>query len=299
MKILKWTFIVLAVLAIVIFSYVYYLISGSEKRLEKKYELSVPTFPIPADSASLERGKHLVSALCLECHGYNLGGKELINDPQLAVVYSPNLTSGKGGVVSGYTDTDWIRAIRHGAGPDSVALFVMPSTDFNYMCENDIAAVIAYLKSVPPVDAEFPAPTFGTLGKVLLGLGAFGDILNVETLDHSKGPVACQNFSSSVDFGNYMVNISGCRTCHGPELNGMQGPEPGAPFSPNLTPGGNLANWTNEDFVRSMRSGITKEGKELNNKYMPWKGFAHYDDNELEAMYAYFKSLSPLETPAK
>jgi len=288
---------VLAVLAIIVFSSVYYLISGSEKRLEKKYAFSVPTFAIPSDSASLARGQHLVSALCTECHGYNLGGKELINDPPLAVVYSPNLTSGKGGVASNYSDEDWIRALRHGAGPDSNALFVMPSMDINQMCESDISSVIAYLKSIPPVDGEFPAPVFGMVGKVMLGMNVFGDVLNVETIDHSKGPVACRDFSSAVEHGNYLVNIAGCRTCHGKELSGMQSPEPGAPFSSNLTDGGNLANWTSEDFVRSMRSGVTREGKSLNNKYMPWKGFAHFSDDELQAMYVYFKSLPSRKTP--
>ncbi|MFN0217046.1 MAG: c-type cytochrome, partial [Saprospiraceae bacterium] len=94
----------------------------------------------------------------------------------------------------------------------------------------------------------------------------------------------------------YLVKISGCRSCHGPQLNGGKDPNPEAPMGPNLTPGGNLSSWGAEGFMKSMRTGITPLGKELNGKFMPWKEIGHYDDDQLQAIYAYLTAQPSLAT---
>jgi mono/diheme cytochrome c family protein len=235
----------------------------------------------------------------MECHGYNFEGKHFFNDEGLASVHSHNLTSGKGGVGAAYSDMDWIRSIRHGVNPSGKPIFVMPSAEFNMLCDADLGSIIAYIKSLPPVDNEVPAPVYENFGKFLLGAGAFGpNIINAEIIDHQKVAGPCETFASSADHGKYLVAISGCYGCHGPQLNGSKTPKPGSPFASNLTNGGNLANWSSEDFVRLMRSGVTKEGKSLDNYYMPWKAYGNYNDEELSAMFDYLKSLEALPTAA-
>jgi mono/diheme cytochrome c family protein len=107
---------------------------------------------IPTDAASIERGKHLATLLCSDCHGANLAGTDFFSDPGLGAMHAKNLTSGKGGVGASYTDADFVRALRHGIRPDGTSVFVMPSTDFRYAERSGFGSIIAYLKQVPPVD---------------------------------------------------------------------------------------------------------------------------------------------------
>lgn len=86
--------------------------------------------------------------------------------------------------------------------------------------------------------------------------------------------------------------MGGCRTCHGAQLNGVQSVEPGAPFAPDLTPGGELAGWSKSAFINTMRTGVTPSGRQLSD-FMPWRGAAKMTDDELAALYAY------LTAPAK
>jgi mono/diheme cytochrome c family protein len=104
-----------------------------------------------ADEAALARGAYLVNAVsaCVDCHGPNLEGKPFIDEPALGYLAAPNLTSGVGGVGTTYTQADWELAIRHGVAADGRALGGMPSDQFAHLSDADMAAMIAYLESVP------------------------------------------------------------------------------------------------------------------------------------------------------
>src|SRR4029450_11709580 len=102
-------------------------------------------------AAALERGKYLfMSRGCGDCHAANGAGRAFIDEPGGGFyVRSPNITPG--GVVAKYTELDWVRAIRHGVNPQGRALFVMPSEDYNRFTDRDVAAIIAYARSLPAV----------------------------------------------------------------------------------------------------------------------------------------------------
>ena len=121
---------------------------------------SLPThgFSAPSDSASIARGEHLVRALvkCVDCHGEDLGGTKMLEDPAIGTLWAKNLTRGRGGIAADYDDAAFERAIRHGLRPDGVRLVVMPSEEYQRISDEDLGAVIAYIKSVPPVDRETP-----------------------------------------------------------------------------------------------------------------------------------------------
>src|SRR5215469_1917095 len=122
-------------------------------KLGQKYAVSAPALTIPRDAASIARGHHLAFAItkCLDCHGQGLGGKIFVDVPPFRLV-APNLTRGVGGVGATLTDADFARAIRDGVAPDGHGLYVMPSADFTHLSDADVADIIAYVKSVPPVD---------------------------------------------------------------------------------------------------------------------------------------------------
>jgi mono/diheme cytochrome c family protein len=265
--------------------------SRANARLNKTYQIQPEIVIIPTDVDSIKEGERLASFYCANCHGTNLGGTDFFNDPALAMVDAPNLTSGKGGIGSQYSDVDWVRAIRHGVDPQGSPLFIMPAKDFYFLSDEDLGQIIAYLKELPPVDNDSNDFSFGLLGRTLLGLGVFGDVLNAETIDHTGLRPEAPVFGVSEAYGEYLVNTFGCRTCHGEELSGGQDPAPGAPPSPNLTPGGNLDNWTEDIFISIISN--------RESEWMPFESLAKMSDDELKAIWIYLQSLPELETTKK
>lgn len=222
-----------------------------------------------------------------------MAGTEFFSTPDLGFIHAPNLTPG--GACKSYTDLDWDRAIRHGVAKGGKPLLIMPANNFQYLSDEHTSQIIAYLKTLPAVNQSWESPNTTFLCDVLFQVGAFGDALNAETIDHAKPSHYAPARGATAQYGDYLVKISGCRSCHGPQLNGGKDPNPEAPFGPNLTPGGSLPSWGTAGFAKTMRSGVTPMGKELNGKFMPWKEIGHFDDDQLQAIYTYLMSLPKLE----
>jgi mono/diheme cytochrome c family protein len=298
-KVFKWLLITVVVVAVILVIVVSSLIYSSNRKLNKTWQIEPAAISLPTDSISIAEGMARARVLCLECHGEGFGGKEFFVDDKLGRIESHNLTPGKGGIGGLYTDIDWIRAIRHGIGKDGRPLVVMPANDYQHMSEEHLAEIIAYLKTLPPVDKEWQEkPELKSITKLLAALGAFGSFVPAEFIDHEAGyPVAPLEAPTS-EYGEYLVNIFGCKTCHGMELNGGKDPNPNAPFSPNITPGGNLGKWSEAEFHKAMTTGWTPEGKQMS-LFMPWKATANMSDVEIEAVYKYLQSLPKLETAEK
>jgi mono/diheme cytochrome c family protein len=91
-----------------------------------------------------------------------------------------------------------------------------------------------------------------------------------------------------VEYGEYLVDTFGCRTCHGPELAGGKDPDPAAPPAPNLTPGGNLGSWDEQTFLTTIRT--------RKSEWMAFEALNHMTDEELQALWHYLQSLPALET---
>lgn len=262
------------------------------QRLSKTYGIKPTFLSMPADTTGLqERGRYLAGVLCTECHAPDLGGKIFFSDPQLGTIISANLTPGKGGVGSTYKTEDWVRSIRHGVNPAGRPLLIMPAKDFHHLGERDLAAVVSYLKSLQPIDRSFPAGHMTLMAKIILATGGFGDAISAEVIDHKAGFAASPKAAVTAEYGRYLIDASGCRTCHGQDLNGAKDPNPQAPPAPNLTPAGHLANWSAEQFIQTMRSGTTPEGKSMVPAFMPWMSIGKMTDEDLKAAYTYLKTL--------
>ncbi len=94
----------------------------------------------------------------------------------------------RAGLALYYTDTDWVRALRHGIAPDNTPLMGMPSDAFYYMNDEDLGALIAYLKSVPAVDNPVSPTNLKPLAYILVSIGAFGDVFPAEHIPHDQIP---------------------------------------------------------------------------------------------------------------
>lgn len=206
----------------------------SSYRLNRQHEVPpLPKLTLSNDPDVVGLGGHIATSIgnCTECHGGDLGGKVFVDAGPLGVVAGPNLTRGRGGIGGTMTNADWVRAIRHGIRRDGTSLMVMPSETFVHLAEDDLSALVSYLKQLTPVDREVPESKLRYLGRALLVAGELSVLVAekkpnlplVKTIDRKP----------SVKYGLYLANIGGCRSCHGPNLSGgaVHGP-PGTPQPP-------------------------------------------------------------------
>jgi mono/diheme cytochrome c family protein len=293
-KIFKWIGIVLASLVgLLLIAGVFLYFSGGA-RLDKVYDIPPTNLTLPTDTASIEFGKHRAEVLCAGCHGNDLSGVEnWFNAPPLGTIDSANLTSGKGGIGGEFTTDDYVRAIRHGIDREGRPIFMTAVTSTAHLSDEDLAAIIAYLKTLPPVDHPTHERNFTPLAKVMFGAGLLGK-LPAETVSHEVH-VAAPTREATAAYGEYLVNTNDCRICHGQQLNGGPFPDPTIKkISPNLTPGGELGFWTEEQFINTIRTGKTPGGRDLNPEFMPWKFYTKFTDEELKALWLYLQSLPKL-----
>lgn len=293
-NVLKWIGIVVGSLVglVLVAGFVMFLVGNA--RLNKTYDFPSSELVLPTDEASLEQGKHRVESLCAGCHGPDLSGIEKWFDAgPLGTIDSANLTSGDGGIGSFYTTEDFVAAIRHGIDEEGKPIFMPAVTSTSQLSDEDLAAIIAYLKTVPPVDHKTNGKNFTPLAKILFVVGVLPP-LPVEVVSHDLH-VTAPEAGPTAEYGEYMVNTNDCRVCHGPDLNGGPFPDPTVTkISPNLTPGGEVAFWSEEDFIKTIRTGVTPGGHELDPEFMPWEDYGKFYDDELKAIYAYLKTVPSL-----
>lgn len=258
----------------------------SQSPRNRLYHAPNDSIAIPSDEVSIARGKHLAEAVavCTICHGANLGGKLAFQDAFLGRGYTTNLTGGRGGVGKTYTNADWIRSIRYGVRPDGHGVPFMPSDYFNKISDADLGAIIAYLKRLPPVDNERTRVEINLPARLLIDLGVFGNLVRAAKIDfRATRPQPPE------DEGQYLVDVGGCTFCHGADLRGGQGPEPGAPGGTDLTAGGPLSQWSFAEFRDTMRNGVDPKDHAINPKYMPWLAYRNMTDTELQAIWHYLR----------
>jgi mono/diheme cytochrome c family protein len=270
----------------------------SEVRYRKQYTVVPRTITVPTDSASLARGAHLAESFggCVECHGENLAGRMVFDDPAVGRVYGANLTRGRGGVGASLTDADIVRALQHGVGRDGRPLKVMPSVDYVHLTDADLGALVAFVKSRPPVDTAPPPVTVGPLGRALFMAGKL-PILTAERIDHSRSASMSVAPGATAEYGKYVAAI-GCQGCHGVTLAGgpIVGGAPGWPPAANLTPAGSLKSWTEAGFASFLRTGVRPNGAAVSD-VMPIRLTKRLTDEEVRALWLYLQSLPATPTP--
>ena len=131
----------------------------------------------------------------------------LWDDGPMGTLAAPNLTSGKGGLGATFTDTDWVRGIRHGVHRDGTTLLIMPCEAFVHMNERDLGDLIAYLKQLPPVDREMPRVHLSPIGRTLLVLGKFS-VLIAEKTPRLPYPAVVEPGPTAA-YGRYLANFTG------------------------------------------------------------------------------------------
>ena len=259
--------------------------------------------PDSADEVALaraiERGRHFVGSryLCTECHGQNFGGGTMVDDPALGRILGPNITTGVGSVTLAYGPADWDRAVRHGVASSGLPT-VMPAEDFQLMSDQELADVVAYIRSMPPVDNEVVTVDLGPVGTVLLALGQLrfaADVIPTHTAPHGARPPETE---VTAEFGEHLAGV--CTGCHRADLSGgpVPGGDPSWPPARNLTPHKDgLGAWTYEDFARALREAKRPDGSDLQAPMSMITGFTrNMSETEIQALWTYLRSVPRVAT---
>lgn len=261
----------------------------------------------------LARGHYLANAVsgCSSCHSEHdwskpdqpiLPGREGVGEPIPFVglpghVVAPNLTPDAETGAGTWTDDQLARAIREGIGHDGQALFpLMAYLRFRSMSDEDLASVIVYLRSLPPVHNELPKTEIIFPVKYL--------IRNVP--EPVTEPVPRPNPSDRVGWGKYLVTIAGCEDCHTPqdahgqEITGMNFAggsileEPGdKAAAANITPDATGISYYDETlFLKAMHAGNV--GARKLSPLMPFGFYRNMTDDDLKAIFAYLRTVKPV-----
>jgi mono/diheme cytochrome c family protein len=177
----------------------------------------------------------------------------------------------------------------------------MPAGNFRNLSDDDVQAVVAYLRSQPATGGPTPDNQFNLLGAL------FVNLFDVRFAQPPVGSVTAPP-PGTPEYGKYLVDVIGCRGCHGAQLQGkVDTGQPGPPPGPNLTK--IVPQWSEEQFMTFFNTGQLPDGSavpilESSSGYseprMPWPRVrASTTDDELKAIYAYLHSLPPVEGPAK
>jgi mono/diheme cytochrome c family protein len=271
-----------------------------EQKAQRFVQVRVVPVPYVRDAQALRLGKYLFESRgCGGCHGMQGRGLVMIDAPDGMLVRAPNITPHPASAVAGYTEGDWVRAIRHGVDRKGRALLVMPSQEYNRLNDGDFAALVAYVRSLPAAEGETALVRLPLLARALYGAGALQDAAG--RIDHRLPPSRPVPVAATVEHGAYVANM--CIGCHGPKLSG--GPVPGAPphWPPaaNLTAaeGGAMARYdTPEKFAAMMRGGLRPDGSAID-AAMPFPSLRNLSEVDLRAMHAYLATLPALRTGAR
>jgi len=288
---LKWFLWLVVVLLLVLAVIVLAGVQMAERKRMRVVTVEVAPVAYTTDAAALARGRYLFQTRgCAECHGANGAGREFVNDGKGTRIVGANITSA--GAVAKYTPEDWVRTIRHGVKPDGRPVMIMPSEDYNRFTDVDLAALVAYVRSLPPmagggVVVDLPLPA-----RVLYGFDMIPDA--AQRIDHTRPPATPVASGVTAEHGAYVANM--CIGCHGENLSGgrIPGGPPDWPAAANITPGEGSAMVRYKDadaFVAMLRTGKRPDGSPI--AVMPFGSLSKMNDVDMRAVFAYLQTVPP------
>jgi mono/diheme cytochrome c family protein len=282
----KWIGVILSGLLTLIVSLVSVLALIGIYRFYTPPSNPVREIKVDGTPEQIARGQHLAAAFCVECHSTTAdfpmtGGVDLGLDlpTNLGSFYSVNLTPA--GPLKEWTDGEIFRALRDNVDKDGNRLVAMAGTNVRYISDEDMLALIAFLRSQQPVENETPLPPDrpNFLGVLISGANMVPDPPLV------MEPILSPEKEASADYGQFMVSFLDCKSCHGEDLNG--GTSPIGQKGPSLRL---VMGWSQDEFITTLRTGVDPTGHDLS-PFMPWRSTGRLDDVELSALYLYLVSL--------
>lgn len=266
----------------------------------------------------IARGEYLANhvAVCIDCHsirdtgrfsmpivpGTEGGGAAFAFSKAEFVpgeVTPPNITPAG---LKDWSDDDIIKAITRGINKKGDTIFpIMPYHSYSKMAKSDVLAIVAYIRSLKPVEHTVPAR------KMEVPMSVFGPLPD-GNLDNNSIP----DPADKVKYGQYLTTMGACADCHTPM--GPKGPDFSKVFSggtvfdnplfkvavANITPDSatGIGTWTEEMFVSKFKNNAsdavvnTRPGRQ--NTFMPWSMYGKMADDDLKAIYAFLRTVQPI-----
>ena len=281
----------------------------------KSYPMPLPKIQISEETETIARGRYLAygPARCADCHinetertRLNRGEEPSLSGGYVLSTYlgdffASNITPDSATGIGSRSDGQLARMFRNGVNSDGhIALPFMDS--YADMAENDLTAILSFLRSQNPVSNKVPPHRVNLLGKITL-------TYFIQPYVPESPPALIKYPEPSAHYGEYLAKVmGGCRACHtarnmktgdyvGPPFaGGMVLPSktrPGINFvSPNLTPDsatGHIIAWDEETFIARFRAGAI-----IPDSPMPWSCFTRMTGDDLRALFRFFNSLKPV-----
>lgn len=294
--------------------------AGAVGWVQATWNFDHPDTPLPqiqasSDPQTIARGEYIAHAVahCSACHSSREGleDHEVSLDAPLVGGYrieagpfgtytAANLTSHASGI-GDMSDAEIARVIRHGVGRDGRLLPIMLLA-VGDMSDEDLTAVVSWLRSLEPIEVPRPGPVYGILAKALSA--RFAPRVREVPAHVPPGEV-------STERGRYLATGPAfCAGCHtrfdpmagfapvGPPLaGGMPEVDPRRPdheiVAPNLTPdprSGHITAWSEDQFVARLRA-----GRVIESSTMPWENFQRMTEEDLRSIYRFLRSLDPVD----
>lgn len=276
-RILKWLGIGIGSMAALVLCAAAYLFIASQRVVARTYDVPLSTFNAPSDRESVRKGERLATIYgCNNCHGKNMEGTVMYDEPGIARFNAPNLTQ----VVKDYTDAQLERLIRHGVKLDGTSTWIMPSTMFSELSDEDLGAITAYVRSVPQRDGLGRETTIRVLGRIGILTGQFKP--HAAQIDPLKQAVA-PDTTDPMSHGRYLV-MTACSECHGANLQGSS-----IVHAPSLVV---AAAYSESDFRHLMSAGVGVGNRNLGlMTQMGQVRFSSFTDAEVSAIRVYLTAF--------
>ncbi|WP_128544681.1 c-type cytochrome [Larkinella soli] len=277
----------------------------------------IQTISLENSPARMERGRYLANhvAVCMDCHSrrdytrlagplvpgtLGGGGEEFGKNFGLpGTYYAKNITPF---ALKDWSDSEVLLAMTTGVSKNGKPLFpLMPYLNYGRMDESDAKAIVAYLRTLEPVNN--PVPASKPAGPIRLAM---------KMMPHKAHFQPRPEARNTVEYGRYLVTMAGCADCHTRRT--MGGLVKKAPFAggneirlangtlrtANITPDPEtgIGSWTRQDFIRRFKTydpasfNAPETGKGFNT-VMPWSMYAGMTEDDLGAIYDYLKTVKP------
>lgn len=281
-------------------------------RQNLKFDRPYPEVISMTNSTVIERGRYLVRnvAHCASCHGDphardSVGIEDLSLSGGTEFQFPPgtfrarNITPDSATGIGVFSDGAIARALRYGVGHDGRAL--LPFMEMQGLSDDDLVAIVSYLRSQPPVSNAVPMHQYSLLGKIVRAT------VLANPVGPTSPPPTRAPHGPTVENGRYLAGaVANCWSCH-TQRNMNTGALMGARFSgstdmgetdqiwapPNLTPDpktGRLVPMTEDDFVARLHAGRVIPGSP-----MPWDAYRGFHEDDLRAIYRFLMTLPPVE----
>lgn len=284
----KWPGVILAGLLALVFLLVAFLAGKGIAMAYFPASEPAPNLKVEGTPEQIARGKYIAYIGCTGCHGNKgefplSGGFDLANDIPLPIgaMVSANLTPG--GALKDRTDGELFRVLRHGIAKDGTLSVMMSFMPYRQLSDDDIKALIAFLRSQPAVETKTNGgDDLNLVAAILFGAGLLPtpDPIN-------PNPVVAPAKGVNAGYGKYVATFGECRGCHGPNMTGTPPSNVDPAGVPNPRP--LVGTWTREQFIQTMRTGVKPTGQAFPAR-MPWVNASRMDDTDLSALYEYLKA---------